>query len=462
MSGERKLIAENERGRVSLYRRPESGDVFYYEIRIGNRKIRRSTGHSDEATAAAIAEAEFADAAGRAERGIDPGKLNIIHYVAEFLRWREERHVEGYISEATVYNDRMYLRGNLQPYVEARNLKELQSINLGDWLEWRKSSQAARDRDHSYQREGRMVRGKRAGTHFKPPKMTTLQKELGTFKVFFKFCVERGWLTTLPVVPELQSKKVQTIKRVRGLKSNGPVVITHEDDAGHEWITVPEYRLFRRAAVRNWKAEKKSYELALVKYPHIYEKRRATYGNPLGYPDRLVASWSFLFWTIIQVNAGMRPVECRTLTWRNVLPWTFSDGAEGVVLYVHGKGKTREVVLPKSVAVYAKRLCHLTTGKLFSEVHGSDLEDYYVFPVQDYRKIIRKVAKLAGIKKDISQYSFRHTFINWQLMYTSTSHEDLATMAGTSAEVIWRHYYQITPFIQHERRAKIVGPYFET
>ena len=55
----------------------------------------------------------------------------------------------------------------------------------------------------------------------------------------------------------------------------------------------------------------------------------------------------------------MRPAALKNLHWRDIMPANNREGHEIVVLFVQGKGKSRQLVAPKSVADYEER-CRLS------------------------------------------------------------------------------------------------------
>lgn len=52
----------------------------------------------------------------------------------------------------------------------------------------------------------------------------------------------------------------------------------------------------------------------------------------------------------------MRPAELKNLHWRDIMPANNREGHEIVVLFVQDKGKSRQLVAPKSVADYLERI----------------------------------------------------------------------------------------------------------
>jgi integrase len=59
---------------------------------------------------------------------------------------------------------------------------------------------------------------------------------------------------------------------------------------------------------------------------------------------------------LIACNTGMRPAEMKNLRWRDIMPAKDREGREIAVLFVQGKGKSRNLVAPKSVGDYLERI----------------------------------------------------------------------------------------------------------
>lgn len=59
---------------------------------------------------------------------------------------------------------------------------------------------------------------------------------------------------------------------------------------------------------------------------------------------------------LIMCNTGMRPPEAKNLRWRDITKAKDKDGTDILVIYVQGKGKTRQLIAPKSVGEYLDRV----------------------------------------------------------------------------------------------------------
>jgi integrase len=59
---------------------------------------------------------------------------------------------------------------------------------------------------------------------------------------------------------------------------------------------------------------------------------------------------------LIMCNTGMRPPEAKNLRWRDISKAKDKDGTDILVIFVQGKGKTRQLIAPKSVGEYLDRV----------------------------------------------------------------------------------------------------------
>lgn len=132
--------------------------------------------------------------------------------------------------------------------------------------------------------------------------------------------------------------------------------------------------------------------------------------------------------------AGLRVAEACTLRWRHVHPREDGRGQ----LTVHGKGtRTRHV---------------LVTARLFTELlqlRGTAGDDEHVFlsrsrrplSVRDAARIVRKVAKAAGISKPISPHWLRHAHASHALNRGAPIHLVQADLGHASVATTSRYLH---------------------
>lgn len=85
---------------------------------------------------------------------------------------------------------------------------------------------------------------------------------------------------------------------------------------------------------------------------------------------------------LIMCNTGMRPPEAKNLRWRDISVRKDREGRDVAVLRVRGKGKTRELVAPGSVAQYLDRIRAIAQAKepddrVFTTSTGEPVKELY-------------------------------------------------------------------------------------
>jgi integrase len=156
---------------------------------------------------------------------------------------------------------------------------------------------------------------------------------------------------------------------------------------------------------------------------------------------------------LIMCNTGMRPSEARNLRWRDVKPAKDREGREIVVLFVQGKGKSRNLVAPKSVLDYLERIRAIakTTepdDHVFTKITGKPA-------LSLFKKMIEKVLVEAGLRDGVngvprSTYCFRHTYATFRLS-EGVDVYFLAEQMGTSVKMIEDHYGHVNT-VKHADR----------
>ncbi|MDC8015855.1 tyrosine-type recombinase/integrase [Tahibacter soli] len=156
---------------------------------------------------------------------------------------------------------------------------------------------------------------------------------------------------------------------------------------------------------------------------------------------------------LIMCNTGMRPSEAKNLRWRDVKPAKDREGREIVVLFVQGKGKSRNLVAPKSVLDYLERIRALSKAaepdnRVFTTITGKPATTIY-------KNMIESVLVEAGLRDGTngvprSTYCFRHTYATFRLS-EGVDVYFLAEQMGTSVKMIEDHYGHVNT-VKHADR----------
>jgi len=156
---------------------------------------------------------------------------------------------------------------------------------------------------------------------------------------------------------------------------------------------------------------------------------------------------------LIMCNTGMRPSEAKNLRWRDVTIRKDRKARDVAVLRVSGKGKTRELVAPASVAAYIERIRAIAKAagpddRVFTIHTGKPALTLYQNMIEDLLEEAELRTGPSGIPR--STYSFRHTYATFRLSEGVDSYF-LAQQMGTSVAMIEDHYGHVTPVKNADR-----------
>ena len=145
---------------------------------------------------------------------------------------------------------------------------------------------------------------------------------------------------------------------------------------------------------------------------------------------------------LIACDTGMRPVEMKNLRWRDVMLAKDREGRDLVVLFVEGKGKSRQLVAPKSVGDCLECIRILSRAtepndNVFTNITGKTARTLYTSLVANLLHEANLREGIQGIPR--STYCFRHTYATLRLEAGVVVYL-LAEQMGTSVRMIENHY----------------------
>lgn len=156
---------------------------------------------------------------------------------------------------------------------------------------------------------------------------------------------------------------------------------------------------------------------------------------------------------LIMCNTGMRPPEAKNLRWRDITKAKDKDGTDILVMFVQGKGKSRQLIAPKSVGDYLERVRAQSKATkpddaVFTIINGKPA-------VWLYRDTVEELLKYANLREGPSgiprtTYCFRHTYATFRLS-AGVDVYILAQQMGTSVKMIEQHYGHVNT-IKHADR----------
>jgi len=193
-------------------------------------------------------------------------------------------------------------------------------------------------------------------------------------------------------------------------------------------------------------------EFTLEEYRKLHSVGRAWIAAATGAPSIWYRTITYNM-ILIACNTGMRPAELKNLRWRDIMPAKDREGREIVVLFVQGKGKSRQLVAPKSVGGYLDRIRAMSKAtkpdnRVFTTITGEPAKSLY-------KHLIEDVLNEAGLRDGPhgvprSTYSFRHTYATFRLQ-EGVDVYFLAEQMGTSVKMIEDHYGHVNT-IKHADR----------
>ena len=156
---------------------------------------------------------------------------------------------------------------------------------------------------------------------------------------------------------------------------------------------------------------------------------------------------------LIMCNTGMRPSEAKNLRWRDITTAKDRDGRDMVVLFVQGKGKSRQLVAPSTVGDYLERIRAISKATkpddaVFTTITGTPNKSLYDAMIAELLTDIGLRMGASGIPRSI--YCFRHTYATFRLSEGIDVYF-LAEQMGTSVQMIEDHYGHVNT-IKHADR----------
>ena len=357
----------------SDYKKP----TWLCRLKIPNMKgyVVRSTKATDEHGAYKFAVDLYNQFLVRSLKGEDLNSPNISKVIDSYIV-----RLEPSAARQSVHY-KILLAKRVQPFFQSKTFAELDTALISRMI------------DH-------LVKGSRNGT-LSP---NTIRRTYSDFKHFLNWCVEEGYLTTMPRFP-----------KVLGEQSQRP----HFD--ARDWTKLirhlREFIKVENRAVRRSRMMLRDYVLVLA-------------------------------------NTGIRVGEARTLKWRDVraVGGTEERGAD-IVLTVSGKTGVREVVSRSwDIKKSFKRLYDLRVEELTTAEHPTPVIDanslIFCHPdgteIGSFKKSFGTLLKNAGVATDSrgqarTIYSLRHTYATNSLQH-GVNHYVLAKNMGTSVAMLENFY----------------------
>ena len=312
-------------GRISLYRRTSQGtpyqsDNWYASFKItGQKLIRRSLKTVDQMEAEIIAENQYYDLLEKSKRGLSLTSKKFRQvanaYLNDFaekvnreqnLPWNQQRYKSDRLKAKS-----LIIQKYLIPCFKDKTLQDITDFDIDSYKEWRKtywiSGIGANQEKITYLRDGKKITRPKRKSEMSEPNYSTINKELTVLRQTFEY----ARLNRL-----IQGREIPVIKNLRKPKD------LNERKSG---LTEQEVKSLLTHTVERYRGEK----------------------NPK-HKRHLKLLLHYMAWMCL---TGIRVAEAKNLHFPDCESMT-KDGKEYLKIYVHGKGKSREIVgLEESIKV---------------------------------------------------------------------------------------------------------------
>ena len=413
-------------GKITLYRRDSEGSKhtsssWYAKFKIPNQTpIRRSLKTTDQIEAEEIAENMHFDFMQKSKRGLSLNNKRFIliadSYLEDFKRKVDgQKHLarkDQTYKQLKLQQKKHIIQKYLNPYFNDKALQDIHDKEIQLYKEERKnywiSGEGFKQENITYKRNGRTVVRKKLPTEKKEPNYATINKELTVIRQIFEFARMRSLI---------EGQEIPTIKNVRKPKN------TTIKKPG---LTVEEVQHLTSTLFLRYKAD-----------TNPKHKRH----------HKLL-----LHYIAFMCLTGIRVAEAKNLTFNDCSVHKV-DGEEYLKIYVHGKGKSRELIgLDESITVLEKlRALH----KENEITHEWTFKNYMPVFINQYGDKVNSFAKgldaafedadllydVHGLKR--SAGAFRKHYISQALLIGNINYFELAKQCGTSVGVIESHYAEI-------------------
>ena len=351
----------------------------------------------------------------------------------EYLLTQEARAKRGEISAARPKKLRAVIEGTLDRYVGSTQVHLIGDERWGSYPAWRRENGAGRHHRNGVREVTADVA--RSFADHESSRRTKVQNTKG-IRVLKPIAVAPPDLQTVPFISDSTIRfemsifgaimnyavKKRYVPASQRFDARPKLKIMRRDE-----FTLEEYRKLHTVG-RKWIAE--------AEKPSSVWYRTVTYNMIL-----------------IACNTGMRPIEMKNLRWRDITFAKDREGREIVVFFVHGKGKSRKPIAPKSVGEYLERIRAISKAispdaRVFTTVTGKPAMTLYGSLIADL--LIKANLREGSQGVPRSTYCFRHTYATLRLLEGIDVYF-LAEQMGTSVQMIESHYGHVNT-IKHADR----------
>ncbi len=268
----------------------------------------------------------------------------------EYCSVQESRATRGEITKGRVAAIKSIVAGALEGYVGSTQVHLVGDDLWGGYPNWRRENGAGQnDRNGS-----RLVTSAIASKLVSAEQANWAKARIGRGNLRHKTITPADFATAVEAkmakpVPYISDATIRYEMAIFGAVMSHAIK-KHYVPASQRFDDRPKLKTMRRD------------EFNIDEYRALYTYARDTWAHQPAIGNRQLSANSLWYRTVtynfvlIMCNTGMRPREAKNLRWRDVTMAKDRDGRDIVVLSVHGKGKSRKLVAPESVAKYLDRI----------------------------------------------------------------------------------------------------------
>lgn len=410
-------------GAITLYRRDSEGggyqsNSWYAAFKIpGVKAIRKSLKVGNRHDAELLAEDIYYELIQKSRRGLSLSKKSFKNVAESFLEDLSKKvTVDSKLSpvlqryKPALFKQKQHIiRKYLITYFAAKVIQDITDFDVEDYKNWRKTywltGHGSQSSHVEYERNGRVVKRQKTNREHREPNWNTVNKELSALRQIFEFARSKR------IISDKEIPVIKNVSKPRQLNNKRPS------------LTEEQVKHLLSNLVSRYKSQ-----------PNPKHKRS----------HKLLIH--YIAWMCL---TGMRVSEAKNLKINDCMIFS-KGGREYLRVYVHGKGKSRELIaLDEGVTVLHKLIyMHKTNSKLHGWQYSDDLPlfvDQYGHQVNSFSKSLDRAFKDADLLYDVFQSkrsagSFRKYYITHALLTGNVNYFELAKQCGTSVGVI-EHYY---------------------
>lgn len=421
-------------GAITLYKRDGEGSGYqsnswYAAFKIpGLKAIRKSLKVGNRHDAELLAEDIYYELIQKSRRGLSLSKRSFKNVADAYLDDLSKRVAADSVLpqaqqryKSTLLMQKQHIvRKYLNVFFQSKVIQDITDFDVEDYKSWRKTYWLTGDGSKiskvEYKRNDRIVKRQKTTRENREPNWNTVNKELSALRQIFEFARSKRMIS---------DKEIPTIKNVS--KPRQP-------DKKRPSLTEDQVKHLLNSLVNRYKSQtnpkhKRSHKL-LIHY----------------------IAWMCL--------TGMRVSEAKNLRINDCTVFKKGD-KDYLRVYVHGKGKSRELIALDEATVVLNKLIymHKTNAELHDWQYSADLPlfvDQYGNPVNSFSKSLDRAFKDADLLYDVfnakrSAGSFRKYYITHALLTGNVNYFELAKQCGTSVNVIENYYASIDVTMRPEQ-----------